>query len=782
MLKHYLHVFYRNLFKNKSYTLSNIIGLSFSIGAIILVLLYIRFELSFDQFHQDKNQTYRVSVRSFHEGKYEAESHVFVPPVGVALKQEFAEVQNYTRYATARELYVMHNDKAIKIKQNIYADATFFNLFSFKVIQGDKNTFLQQPNTIVLTKSTAQQLFGKTDVLGKNIVDNNKNQYTITGIVANPPKNSSIQFNSLISFATLYQNHNNYMGWNGGNQYVTYIQLEKGVSSSSFEKKLPDFFWRHINKDLAQYNVKYEAYLQPLSDIHLKYDSSYKKLYFFGIIAFLIWLIASFNFVNLSMAYYSKKAKLIGVRKTLGAGRADIAKQFMLETFLIVLIAVILGVVLANFLTPYYRQLMQTKFYGIDFTDKIFLGMLFGLWLLTGLSAGIYPAFYLSKTKITHLFKNTVTQKKKHFNLQNILIILQFMVAVSLIIFTLVIKQQLQFINNKDLGFSKEQILIIPLEQEKSGKQTALIKEKLQDIPGISGIAASSGIPINNFTSNGYFIEGMNTPAMVHVLDVDADYFNTYGIKLKKGRFFSNKYTTDKKAFVVNEAFVDTFGDQLGKTVKRDGEHQVIGVVKDFNFASIREHISPLIITQAPWQQRYNYLSVKINTKDYAAILKKIETIWHQINPEWVFEYSFLDQEFEKVYRSEYNMMQLFTYFSILAILIATMGLFSLSAFTIEQRTKEIGIRKVLGASISDIIKLVSKKYVVIVLIANLLVWPIIYELIKNWLQNFASRIDISILYFVIAGALSMGVALLSVSIKGLSVARQNPTLSLRNE
>jgi len=784
MIKHYLHIFYRNIFKYKTYTWVNIFGLSFSIAAIILLLLYIKFEYSFDNFHSDKNQIYRISIQSYHEGKYEDESYVFTPPIGVDLKNDYSEIEDYTRYATPRNLFVMHQNKPVKIQQTLYADSTFFRFFSFDLLQGDASKVLQKPNEIVLTEKVANRLFGRTDVVGKTLTDNQKNSYTITGIAKNPPKNSSIQFNALLSFATLYQNPNNYMDWNGGNQYITFIKLKKSVLPTLFEKKLPDFLWRHINKELASVNVAYTAHLQALDDIHLKYGKGYRGIYFFSIIGLLILLMATFNFINLSTVYYSKRAKSIGVRKTLGASPKAVGIQFFVETALIVLISLVLGLLLAYFFTPYYRHLMQSDFYGIRLDQPGTILMLLGLWILISLLAGSYPALYLSGIKVTDLLKNTVSHKKSRFNLQNTLIILQFMVAVALIIFTLVIKQQLHFINHKNLGYDKEQIVIIPLNDQKSGQQTALIKDRLKAIPGLIGITASSDIPGSGFTSNGYFVEGMETPAMVNVLDVDKDFLKTYGISVVKGRNFSKEYPTDKSAFLVNEAFVKQFGWQhpLNKTIKRGVTHPVIGVIKNFNYASLRQNIQPLIITNTPWHNTYDYLSVKINSKNYKSVLKSIEKTWHQINPEWAFEYEFLDKKFERVYREDYNMMQLFIYFSILAIVIASLGLYSLSALTIEQRTKEIGIRKVFGASLTEILQLVSKKYVIMVLIANILVWPVIFLWLKKWLNGFANRIEISIAFFVIGGLLTLCIALFSVTIKSLSIAKQNPSLSLRNE
>ncbi|NOX17728.1 MAG: FtsX-like permease family protein [Chlorobi bacterium] len=785
MLKNYFITAYRNLLRNKTYAFINIFGLGFSVGAVILVLLYIRFEFSYDNFHKDGDRIYRISVESFREGNLEYESYTFTPPIGIDLKQEFPEVENYTRHSVNKVFYFNNNDRPIRIGGVIYADSTFLDFFTFDLISGNKTKSLINPNEIVLTEYAAKKLFGKIDVLGKTLHAENGKEYLITGVVKNPPANSTIQFNALISFSTLYANPRYSMGWNGGNQYITYVKLKKNVNPIVLQSKFSGFMWEHINKDLSQYNVKYEAYLQPLKDIHLVYGKSgLTNIYFFSIIGALILLIASFNFINLTTSQYTKRAKEIAVRKVIGADRKSIAFQFLFETMLIAFAALLVGIFLAKLFTPIYRNLMQTNFYEIDLLDPAQLAGLIALLLSVGLIAGSYPSFYLSSVKVTDAFKNNQLLGHKRFSFQSVLILFQFVVSVSLIIITLFVNEQLSFIKNKELGFDKENIILLSLQNENARKHTEIIKERLKTIPGVISVSASSAAPSNGFTSNGYFPEGFSTPVTINALDVDEDFFKTYKIKLIEGKNFSKELSTDDDAYIVNEALVKQFGwkNPIGKTITRDGKHLIIGVVKDFNFASLHKNISPLIITNKPWGGEYNLISLKVKTSDYNALLGKIENAWKEINPQQPFEYGFLDWKFEQVYTAENNLMKLFLYFSILAIVIAALGLFSLSSLSVEQRTKEIGIRKVLGASLTNLAVLSSKKYIVLVVIANVIAFPISYYLVNKWLQNYAYKIDINLWVFIFSGGIALTIALVTVSFQAVKKALANPIDSLRSE
>lgn len=785
MLKNYLKIAFRNLFRNKTYAFINIFGLGFSIGAVILIMLYIRFEFSFDDFHKEKDQLYRISINAYREGNLEGETYVFTPPIGPAMKQDFPEVKNYTRYSTNVTSYFYIDGEPIRVENISYADSTFFDVFSFELLSGNSATVLTAPNSIVLTNKTADKIFGNEDPIGKTILTEDKEQFVVTGIVKSPPANSTIQFDALLSFSTLYTNPHNYMDWRGGNKYITYIKLAPNTNPNNLEAKFPDFMWKYINKDLAEYNVKYEPYLQSMEDIHLVYNSDgMTNIYIFSAVGLLILLIASINFINLTTANYTKRAKEVGIRKVVGANKKLLVIQFISESLLITFIALIVGIIIAVTLSPFYRELMQKDFFAINLLDPIQLTALVGILFVVGILAGSYPAFYLSSLQAAITIKKGVQPKIGKLSLQNFLIVMQFTISISLIILTIVISDQLAFIKNKNLGFNKENILYLTLENDDAGTQTELIKQRLLTIPGVLHASASSEIPSNGFAANGYLPQGIETPVIINVLDVDADFFDTYDIKLIEGRNFSKEFTTDANAYIINKAFAKEFNweNPIGKKISRNGSHNVIGVVDDFNFASLHDDIAPLIITSTPYRNQFQYISLKVKTSDYQKLINDIQITWASINSTWPFEYSFLDETFDKVYKAENNFMKLFFYFSTLAIIIAALGLFSLSSLAAEQKTKEIGVRKVLGATVYGITTLITKKYLYMILIANIIAWPIAYLTADSWLADYAFRIDITIAPFILATIFAALIAVLSVSYRAIKAATVNPVNSLSSE
>lgn len=783
MFKNYFKIAYRNLLKNKTYALINLFGLGISIAAVVLIMLYIRFEFSFDDFHKNEDRLYRISVKTYQEGNLRYDSPIFVSPIGPAMKRDFPEVENYTRFSTDRTLYFYVNNKPVRINDIIYADSTFFDIFNYNLISGNKEDVLKNPYSIVLTERTADKLFGSTNPIGKVVNIDNTEDYLITGIVQSPPANSTVQFNGLISFETRYKNPNNFMGWMGGNQYTTYLRMKDNARPEILEAKIPQFMWEYVNKDLEKFNAKYEPYLQPVKDIHFV-ETGTTNIYIFAAVGLLILLIASINFINLTTAHYTRRVKEVGVRKVLGADRKTLITQFLTETLLLTFAALIIGLSLAYAAAPYYRELMQREFFSLNLFDPLQMSVLIGLLFIVGILAGSYPAFYLSSIKAASSLRSNAAKKVGRLSLQNVLIIAQFSISVGLIITTLVISNQLSYIKNKKLGYNKDNILVLSLENESAQLQTELIKQRLKSIPGIIDISATSQVPSDGFTSNGYVLENSSTSVLINVVDVDDDFLDTYNIKLTEGRNFSKEFSTDREAIMVNEALVKSFGwnEPLNRKVSRNGEHKVIGVVKNFNFASLHKEIAPLIITNKPWGDKFDYLSLKVNTTDYSSLISEIETEWKSINPNWPFEYNFLDEKIDRVYKSEQNFMELFFYFSSLAIIIAALGLFSLSSLSTEQRTKEIGIRKVLGASVAGITNLLTKKYLILVAVANLIAWPAAYYLSSKWLEDFAYRIDLTPVPFLIAAVIAFLITILSVGYRTLKAASMNPVNSIKYE
>ena len=779
-----IKIAFRNMLKQKTYSSINILGLGLSIGAVILILLYVSFEFSYDNFHKDADSIYRISVKTFSENKLSYDSPVFTPPIGSEMKDKFAMVENYTRHSTNRSMYLYVEQKPVNIDDILYADSTFLNFFTFEIIAGSPGKALAHPYSIVLSEETAVKIFGSADILGRTITDAAGKEYEVTGIVKSAPSNSSIKFNALISFATLYTDPANSMGWNGGNQYITYVRLAQNTAPEDLQAQIPKFMWENINKDIAAYSAKYEPYLQPLNSIHFIDAGGYTGIYIFAGVGILILLIASINFINLTTAQYSKRSKEIGVRKVLGADKKGLVAQFLTETIFITMIALAVGLVFAEILSPLYRTLMQTDFPGLDLLNPLQLAGLIVLLIIIGFIAGSYPAFYLSSFDPAGALRKDTGKRIGNFSLQNLLIVFQFGISVSLIIITIVVSSQMKFVNHKELGYNKENIVLIPLSGDDAQVRTDYIKQKFLNVPGVLSASASSQVPSNGFTSNGYVPEGYSASVMINVLDVDEDFFKTYNIKLIDGRKFTKEYSGDKESYIVNEALAKSFGwkEPVGKQVNRNGVHEIIGMVNNFNYASLHEQIEPLIITNHPYADRFNVLSLKVKTSDYNALFTALEKEWKEAVPSLPFEYSFLDEKLERVYNSENNFMQLFSYLSILAIVIAAMGLFSLSSLAAEQKTKEIGIRKVLGAGVSDIVLLMVKKYLYLVLIANLIAVPFAYHYSQQWLAGYAFRIDLTYMPFLTAFIVAMMIVIAAVGYRAIRAASSNMIQALKYE
>ncbi|MCF8242593.1 MAG: ABC transporter permease [Melioribacteraceae bacterium] len=779
---------FRTLLKYKGFSFVNIIGLSVGIASVLIVVLHIQFEFSFDDFHKKSDNLFRVAVQAFKEGEPEHKSHVFVPPVGPALKETFPDIKNYTRYSTGVNQIIIHGNKAIKLKNVVYADSTFFNLFSFKILSGDKEKILRSPYNIVLTTGAAKLIFDDVDVVGKTIEISGKD-YVISGLTDNPPKNSSIQFNALISFSTLYSEPGNYMDWNGGNRYITFIELNENVQPERLTQKFPGFMWKHLNEKLASINVRFDASLQPMNEIHLNYESDSNtlktNLYIFSAIAFLILMVASINFINLSTAYSFRRAKEIGVKKVLGAGRNSLIKQFLSETILISFISMILALLLVHLISPFYTELSGRDLelpFLFNSTNLINLAVLF---LFTGVLAGIYPSIILSKLKPLKALHSTAELKsERKLTIRNALVVFQFCISIIMILSTIIVNQQLSYIKNTDLGFNKENVIFIPLQGEGSVENISLLKSKLTELPGVNDVSGSSAIPGLGLTRNGYFPQGHTTPMMINVIDVDENFFNVYDLKIKSGEFFKRELTTDDDTYIINSSLASTLGwnNAVDKMIRRNGDHRVIGVVEDFNFSSLYEDVKPLIITNRGWENKFDYLSIKYQSADISKFISDVKQITNQILPAIPFEFHFVDETLERLYEKEEIFYRLFFTLSLIAIIIAAMGLFSLASYSADQRTKEIGIRKVLGATSFSLVSLLVKEYLKLVLIAILFAWPVTYYFINKWLDNFAYKSEISAFPFILSGLIAMLIAVITVSYKSIKTANVNPIKSLRYE
>ncbi|MCB9264182.1 MAG: ABC transporter permease [Lewinellaceae bacterium] len=787
MIGNYLKVAARNLLKYRLYSGINVLGLTLGLSLVLMILLYLQFEYSYDSWHAQKDRLYRVSILSHGEDAEGEETHVFTPPIGPDMQAEFPEVQAYTRFSTEQPAYLSYKEEALQVDEIHYADTSFFTLFNFQWLSGDAETALARPNTVVLTVPLARRLFGSEDPMGKLVFLDNQQQFEVTGLTAAPPANSHLQFEALLSFSTLYQDSERYMGWNGGNQYITYLLLAENIIPTQLEEKLPTFMWRHINEDLKPYGVQLEARLQPLPDIHLWHDPDSTalrtRLLAFGGIGLLILIIAGVNFVNLATARASWRAREVGVRKVLGASRGALIRQFMGEALLLVLIATGLAFLFTEAFAPVYGKLIGKTFVPSGIFDAQTALALIGVLVMVSLLAGWYPAFFVSRLQAVKALKGGATGKNKQ-GLRNALLVIQFAISAGLIACTLVIFQQLQYTLHKRLGFEQEGIVVLPLVGKEVQSKQAALKQELLSIQGVEGVAALSEVPGQGLTRNGYIPEGHKESLLFHAIDVDENFLDVFGLELARGRFFGRARPADEQAVLINESLARqlNWAEPIGKKIIRNGEHPVIGVAKDFHFASLHHSIGPLIITQQPWNGRYHRLALKARTGNWERTLSDIRSRWEAVLPQAPFDFQFLDASIAQQYENERRFQEAFLCFSILSILIALMGVLGLSALAIQQRTKEVGIRKVMGASAANIIALFSKGFLRMVGIAMGIGFPLAWYFMQRWLQGYAYSNGIDWWVFPLAGALTLLVAFLTVALRAIGVATKNPVEALRYE
>ncbi len=788
MFKSYFWMAFRNLNKHRSYTLINIFGLALGLSAVILILLYLQFEFSYDRFHARADHIYRIGIRQIQEGNIEGDSHVFTPPIGADMRKEMPEVEDFVRMSTLRTAYLEVGGKAFKETRFCYASSSLFEVFSFRLLLGDSRTALEDPFSLVLSERAAGRLFGARDPVGESVQIGSDYLYRVTGVVEDLPANSTLQFDVLVSFATLYALPGMHMGWNGGNQYITYIKLHENASPAALESKFPAFMESHINKIIAPYGWKNEAYLQPLKDIHFHYDAGSRtalaNFYTFSAIAAFILLIACINFVNLTTARAARRAREVGMRKVIGAHRGNLIRQFLGESVVLTFLAFLLGIGLAYVLTPTYNQLLDKQLDPIDLLNPLSAAGLLGLTLVVGVASGIHPAVYLSAFQPVKTLKGQISSGRGNKKFRNALVVFQFAISVALIICTLLIRDQRQYMKRVELGYEKDNMLVLPLSDRQLRNLTEEIRSELLAVPGVMQAAASSDVPHAGFTSNGYIPEGYTQSIMIHALDIDPHFLETYDVELVSGRNFSPDFATDKEAYIINQTLARQLGwdDPLGKIIRRDGEWKVIGVVKDFQFATLHDRIEPLLITSNPWGNQFRYLSIKINTPDIPRTLAAIEVVYKKFAPVIPFEYFFLDDAFDRLYKNEERFEKIFRYFSFLAILIALLGLFSLSAYSAQQKAKEIGIRKVLGATIPSILGMFSREMLVLIFAANIVAAPVAFYVINRWLAYYAYRMTIGAGAFVVAFFGSLIAALTTVSYQSLRAAFKKPVEELRAE
>ena len=793
MFQNYLRISLRNIKQQKGYSFITIFGLAFGMACAIQIFLYNLDELAYDQFHENASQIYRVTYRMNVTGR-----HIHYPitptPLAQALRDEFPEIVNTVRMFPNREkIVVQYGDKRFFEEKLIYTDETFFNVFSFSLMKGDYKTVLRDPFSLVITEEMAVKYFGDEDPIGNYLTVNTgflDQDYLVTGVVRNVPRHSHFRYDFLTPFSSMNERWQELLlQWTTYVAY-TYIQLQENVSPVELEKKLPSFLEKYVKDETAP-----QAFLQPLTSIHL-HSQLYPELdsngnivfvYILMSIACFILLIACINYMNLATARFAKRAREVGMRKVFGAARRQLIRQFLFESIFLTIFAFMLALLLIELLRPAFNNLVGRELAGSYARNiKVMIGFVC-IVLFTGITAGSYPALYLSAFRPSEILKGKLSTGKKSSILRKFLVVFQFSVSTVLIIGTFIVFNQLNYMKSKQLGFDKEHVVVIPNLGGGMQLDYESVKSELTKNTNILSACATLRVPGRGFGSRAVRPEGAAENESIHMSGhwVDHDFVETYGLKILEGRNFSKAYQTDAtEAFILNEAAVKKFGwgSAVGKHLVLGERKQgtVIGVVQDFHFQSLHQTIAPLIIHIQPG--RYFYVSVRIRPNNIDGTLDFIRNQWHKFDPNHPFDYFFLDDYFDRQYKSEERLEKILRSFAFLAIFIASLGLFGLVSFITEQKTKEIGIRKVLGASSFRIVSLLSKDFIRLILLGNLIAWPIAYVAMNRWLQNFAYRAKLTWGIFIMSAVIALGIGLVTMSVQSVKAALTNPVDSLKHE
>jgi putative ABC transport system permease protein len=800
VFKNYVKIAFRNIMKQKLYSFITVIGLAVGISCCLLIMLYVKQELRFDTFYPNADNIYRIG-HSVIRPTLTSKSAATPTPLAPALKADYPEIEHITRLYFDSQVLFEYGEKQIYEERVIYADPDFFNVFPFHILEGDPSRLLDTPQSMVITASMAEKYFGNEDPLGKVVQVNKQFNFMVTGVMEDVPVNSHFHFDFVLSFlAKNEQNFGIYLNlWTGFTTLYTYVVLPENRNAQEFQDRIEGIITRYAGK---RPDVERKVFLQPLKSIYLhshledeiENNNFISNLFILSTIAFLILIIACINYMNLATAQSARRAREVGLRKVLGARRFQLIKQFMGESILLTLAAMFFSIATVELLLPAFSSLVGKP---VDFQygqNMLFLGAFFLIALSVGIVSSLYPAIFLSRhqpIKTLKGIKEAVKTSLGQVLFKKSLVVAQFVVSILLIVCTLIINQQLKFMRNAHLGFDKEHIITVPVQSDSERKQYEAIKNELLTSPGVIGATACMRAPISGNVLVTYGRpEGMSREQafLVYHNFVDMDYMDTFGIELVAGRKLSREYSTDtKEAFIVNEATVfkagfASAGEAIGKGF-RSGmgiQGKIIGVMKDFHISSFHEEIEPMIMSYDP--EYFYEMDIKIRSEDIPGTFASIEAVFKKFVPEYPFDYSFLDENIDALYSGEEQTGKIIRTFSIMAILIACLGLFGLAAFSAEKRTKEIGIRKVLGATSSSIMFLLSAEFTKWVLLANIVAWPISFYAMSRWLQGFAYRTSISLWAFVLGAIFSFVVALITVSYQALKSAVSDPADSLRYE
>jgi putative ABC transport system permease protein len=803
MLRNYLTVAVRNLLRHKGYSAINIAGLAVGMACCILILLYVQDELGYDRYHKNAGRIFRL-VTEVSGGGASTTYALSSAPIAPALRSDYPEVLQVVRFKQNKDgLFVSYGDKLFKEGRIFFTEPSAFEIFTLSLVRGNPVTALKNPYSIVITEKMAQKYFGDEDPMGKIVTIRGQDylrvkegDYTITGILENLPHSSHFKFDFLASFATI-DNKPVLESWQSL-LFYTYLLLPEGYSKVELEEKFPEFTKRHSGEHQGLGEHKFYPHLQPLTHIHLRSrlqaeiepNNNIAYVYIFSVTACFILFIACINFMNLSTARSARRAKEVGIRKVVGASRFQLIKQFLGESVFLSAMAFLLAIALVEFSLPVFNNLAGKELSLDTISNGLMMAVLFGITLLVGVTSGSYPAFLLSAFQPVETLKGTLKGGSKSSLLRKGLVTVQFVISIILIIGTGVVYNQADYMRRKELGFDRDHVVVVPIQDRSMREGYESVKHELLQNPNVLNATASSYLPGGFKYGLVVRPEGLRETITTHHFFVDHDFLKTLRIELITGRDFSRNSATDPaEAFIANEAAVQKFGweNPIGKQVEllADGNKvtkkgTVIGVVKDFHFESFHEEIGPALIHIN--QKNFKFISARIRSDNIPATLDFFKQEWQEFDPNHPFEYTFLGEDFDSLSKAESRLGEIVGVFSFLSIFIACLGLFGLASFTAEQRTKEIGIRKALGASVSSIVMLLSKEFLLLVGVANLIAWPVAYYAMNRWLQDFAYRIELEPGVFALGGVLALGIALLTVSAQAIKAARANPVDALRYE
>jgi putative ABC transport system permease protein len=809
MLKNYLKIALRNLWKNKAFSAINIIGLAAGLAVCLSIVLYVVDELSYDKYNVNAGRIYRLDADIyFNNTQFSATASP--RPLAPTLVKDYPQIEQMVRLNNAGDILVKKGNDNIQDHNAVFADSTFFKVFTASMLAGDPATALNEPHSIVIDETTARKYFNSTDVLGKTLYIDNTVYCKITGVYKDFPAQSHFHFHFIRPLRDSWQGQA--ADWLSNNDQ-SYILIKPGVKKELIQSKVDEttsnYLYKQLEamlhtsaKEMEKQGAHFRYHLMPLPDIHLHSDKSSEieangninYVYIFSVIAVLILLIACVNFMNLSTARSANRAKEVGIRKVAGSSKGHLITQFLTESVLLSFIALLFSLGIAALLLPLFNQLAGKQMYFGTLLSSWMLPVLVALVFVVGCVAGSYPAFYLSSFQPIQVLKGKIASGFKSSWLRSSLVVFQFSISIVLIIGTIVIYNQLDYIRSRKTGYNREQVMVLHNTYSLGGKIRSF-REELLKFTGINKVTVTSDLPTSSgFNQNGWFRDASLDAKRAVILtnfNVDEYYIPTLGMQMAGGRNFSKDFPTDSTGIILNESAVRLLGikDPLNAVLYRPvdysnnsykaGAFHVVGIVKDFNFSSMHEKVGPLVMQLGDYRGK---MALAVSPTNITSLIGQVEQQWKKMAPGLPFSYTFMDADFNNIYKAEQRTGKLFITFSIFAILIACLGLFGLVTYAAEQRTKEIGIRKVLGAKVGGIVAMLSRDFAKLVLIALLISFPVAWWAMTKWLESFAYRVDISWWIFVLAGVIAMGIALVTVSVQTIRAALANPVKSLKTE